>query len=108
MTYVIYPVVFWVDPAKHDSLQAAVRGQWLTFEQALQQQPLSPTARRVLEALRDQEAALEDRYQQAPEAERRPDVRRGLGLLWPTAPAWMASPRDGVARIDQMCRYCEW
>jgi hypothetical protein len=106
--YRIYPVVVWVDPARHDSLREAVCGQWLSLEQALPHQQLSPTARCVLEAVGDREAALDDQYRREPESEHRPDAPRRLRTVAAEGPSmdglarrWRTRNRSGVSVLPR-------
>jgi hypothetical protein len=53
MTYhTVYPVELWVAPNQREPLRHRLQGQWLACDQALAKRGLSPTARKVFEALK--------------------------------------------------------
>ena len=51
-SYTVHPVEVWVAPEEREPLRERLEGRWLTPDEALAQQWLSPTARGVFEVLR--------------------------------------------------------
>jgi len=106
--YTTYPLDVWVDPARHETLRAAMNGRWLTCEEALTLPALSPTAAAVFRHLRDRERRLEDRYAKVPEEERQPDAPRRLLRQAPDRPTmealarkWLSHNRGGVRHLSK-------
>jgi hypothetical protein len=106
--YTIYPVDVWVDPARHDGLRDAVRGEWLTCEEALARPQLSPTAAAVFRRVLEREKRLEERYATHPEEERRPDAPRPLLRAVSPRPTmdalarkWLSHNRNGVRHLKK-------
>jgi hypothetical protein len=104
--YTIYPVDVWVNPARGEALREAVKGQWLTCDEALAHPRLSPTAEAVFRLLGERERRLDALYAAHPEKEREPDaprrLLRGVGER-PTMDArarqWLSRNRGGVRHL---------
>jgi hypothetical protein len=106
--YTIYPVDVWVDPSCHEALRAAVGGQWLTCEAALNDRRLSETAAAVFKEVGRREERLNALYRTHPEKEQEPGAPRRLlqGVAdRPTMDAlalrWLSHNRGGVRHLPK-------
>lgn len=101
--FVVYAVDVWVAPARREQVRAQLDGVWLTPEAASLNSRTAPTARRVMQHLRDREAVLEARYSANPQDELKDEqpkrLLRGVGdrpSMYALASKWFAKNKGGV------------
>ena len=105
--YTVYPVDLWVAPDQREPLCKHLEGRWLTCDEALAEPRLSPTARKVFEALKKRHEDFQEKPPD-PEKEKRnalqaealaPSLQPGL------RPRQHGRPGQGVARATT-CTAC--
>ncbi len=96
--YTVYPVELWVAPEQREPLSKHLKGRWLTCDEALVEPQLSPTARKVFEALKKRREDFKEKPPDSEQEKRLALQAEALGRLF--------SPVSDRASMDALAR--EW